>query len=82
MDRNTPNAFYPFNDASVGRPFCAIAMSANHTQAGNTSLVGGGVPVFDEIILSTSRMNSILSFDEVWAILVCESGLVLQDCDN
>jgi len=34
-------------------------------QGGNTGLVGGGVPVFDEIILSTTNMNSIRSFDEV-----------------
>lgn len=34
-------------------------------QGGNTGLVGGGVPVFDEIILSTANMNSVRSFDEV-----------------
>jgi FAD/FMN-containing dehydrogenase len=34
-------------------------------QGGNTGLVGGGVPVFDEIILSTANMNSIRSFDAV-----------------
>ena len=28
-------------------------------QGGNTGLVGGSVPVFDEIILSTSLMNKI-----------------------
>ena len=26
-------------------------------QAGNTNLVGGAVPVFDEIVLSTKRLN-------------------------
>lgn len=34
-------------------------------QGGNTGLVGGSVPVYDEIILSTSLMNKILSFDNV-----------------
>ncbi len=33
-------------------------------QAGNTSLVGGSVPVYDEVILITSLMDSVLSFDE------------------
>lgn len=33
-------------------------------QAGNTSLVGGSVPVYDEVILSTSLMDSVISFDE------------------
>uniref|UniRef100_A0A8C1PB83 D-2-hydroxyglutarate dehydrogenase n=1 Tax=Cyprinus carpio TaxID=7962 RepID=A0A8C1PB83_CYPCA len=32
-------------------------------QGGNTGLVGGSVPVFDEIILSTSLMNEVISFD-------------------
>ena len=30
--------------------YCNSRKLAIHTQAGNTSLVGGGVPVFDEII--------------------------------
>jgi len=34
-------------------------------QGGNTGLVGGSVPVFDEIILSTVLMNRIISFDKV-----------------
>lgn len=34
-------------------------------QGGNTGLVGGSVPVFDEIILSTALMNQIISFDKV-----------------
>lgn len=34
-------------------------------QAGNTGLVGGSVPVFDEIILSTSAMNKIISFNKL-----------------
>ena len=34
-------------------------------QGGNTGLVGGSVPVFDEVILSTRRMNEIISLDAV-----------------
>lgn len=34
-------------------------------QGGNTGLVGGSVPVFDEVILSTSAMNKIISFDKL-----------------
>lgn len=34
-------------------------------QGGNTGLVGGSVPVFDEIILSTGLMNQIISFDHI-----------------
>nr|KAG5689271.1 hypothetical protein BaRGS_005279 [Batillaria attramentaria] len=34
-------------------------------QGGNTGLVGGSVPVFDEVIISTHLMNNIISLDEV-----------------
>ncbi|WP_277252919.1 FAD-binding oxidoreductase, partial [Neptunomonas phycophila] len=32
-------------------------------QGGNTGLVGGGVPVHDEVILGTRRMNRVLRVD-------------------
>lgn len=51
-------------------------------QGGNTGLVGGGVPVFDEIVLSTSAMNQVLSFDDVSGVLVCEAGCVLEQLDD
>jgi FAD/FMN-containing dehydrogenase len=34
-------------------------------QGGNTGLVGGSVPVFDEVIISTLQMNEIISLDEL-----------------
>lgn len=34
-------------------------------QGGNTGLVGGSVPVYDEIILSTALMNNIRTFDSI-----------------
>jgi hypothetical protein len=34
-------------------------------QGGNTGLVGGSVPVFDEVILSLQGMNKIRGFDNV-----------------
>lgn len=34
-------------------------------QGGNTGLVGGSVPVFDEIVLSLQNMNKIRGFDSV-----------------
>ncbi|KAF9973151.1 hypothetical protein BGZ65_009418, partial [Modicella reniformis] len=51
-------------------------------QGGNTGLVGGGVPVFDEIIISTVNMNSIRSFDAVSGALVCDAGCILEVLDN
>ena len=41
-------------------------------QGGNTGLVGGSVPIFEEVVLSTSRMSSVVSFDSIAGVLVCE----------
>jgi FAD/FMN-containing dehydrogenase len=45
-------------------------------------LIGGSVPVFDEIIISTSLMNQIISLDEEAGVLVCQAGCVLEYLDN
>lgn len=42
-------------------------------------MVGGSVPVFDEIILSTALMNQVISFHDVSGILVCQAGCVLEE---
>ncbi|KAK3985517.1 putative D-lactate dehydrogenase 2 mitochondrial precursor [Cladorrhinum sp. PSN332] len=51
-------------------------------QGGNTGLVGGSVPVFDEIVINMSRMNQIIEFDEVSGILVAEAGCILEAADQ
>ena len=51
-------------------------------QGGRTGLVGGSVPVHDEVILSTQRMNSILGFDDSYGILSAEAGTILSDCQD
>ena len=51
-------------------------------QAGNTNKVGGAVPVHDEVIINTSRMNRILDFDESYGIVSSEAGVILRNlCD-
>lgn len=62
--------------------YCNSRRLAVVPQGGNTGLVGGSVPVFDEIILSTSLMNQVLSFDDVSGILVCQAGCVLESLDK
>ncbi|KAJ2919039.1 hypothetical protein MD484_g1394, partial [Candolleomyces efflorescens] len=47
-------------------------------QGGNTGLVGGSVPVKDEVVLSLANMNKIRSFDPVSGILVADAGCILQ----
>lgn len=51
-------------------------------QGGNTGLVGGSVPVFDEIILSLANMNKIRHFDPVSGILTADAGVILQNADE
>nr|XP_061824086.1 D-2-hydroxyglutarate dehydrogenase, mitochondrial-like isoform X1 [Nerophis lumbriciformis]XP_061824087.1 D-2-hydroxyglutarate dehydrogenase, mitochondrial-like isoform X1 [Nerophis lumbriciformis]XP_061824089.1 D-2-hydroxyglutarate dehydrogenase, mitochondrial-like isoform X1 [Nerophis lumbriciformis]XP_061824090.1 D-2-hydroxyglutarate dehydrogenase, mitochondrial-like isoform X1 [Nerophis lumbriciformis] len=59
--------------------YCNRRNLAVNTQGGNTGLVGGSVPVYDEIILSTALMNNILSFDGVSGVLTCQAGCVLEN---
>ncbi|PFH54619.1 hypothetical protein AMATHDRAFT_83089 [Amanita thiersii Skay4041] len=47
-------------------------------QGGNTGLVGGSVPLNNELILSLSNMNKVRSFDPVSGILVADAGCILQ----
>ncbi|KAL5612975.1 hypothetical protein BROUX41_003947 [Berkeleyomyces rouxiae] len=51
-------------------------------QGGNTGLVGGSVPVFDEIVINMSRMNQVVSFDDVSGVLVVEAGAILEVTDQ
>ncbi|XP_008048023.1 D-2-hydroxyglutarate dehydrogenase, mitochondrial [Carlito syrichta] len=52
---------------------------AVNPQGGNTGMVGGSVPIFDEIILSTALMNQVISFYSVSGILVCQAGCILEE---
>ncbi|KAF9015312.1 hypothetical protein BDQ17DRAFT_1340832 [Cyathus striatus] len=47
-------------------------------QGGNTGLVGGSVPIKDELIISLSNMNNIRSFDPISGVLVADAGCILQ----
>lgn len=59
--------------------YCNRRNLAVNPQGGNTGLVGGSVPVYDEIILSTALMNNILTFDSISGILTCQAGCVLEN---
>ncbi|KAL6722136.1 D-lactate ferricytochrome c oxidoreductase [Lecanora helva] len=51
-------------------------------QGGNSGLVGGSVPVYDEVVINMSRMNTIRSFDEVSGTLVVDAGCILEVVDH
>jgi FAD/FMN-containing dehydrogenase len=48
-------------------------------QGGNTSLAGGSVPVYDELILSTRKLNKIEKWDANTNVLTTQSGVVLDN---
>ncbi|EJT78628.1 D-lactate dehydrogenase 2 [Gaeumannomyces tritici R3-111a-1] len=51
-------------------------------QGGNTGLVGGSVPVFDEIVINLGRMNQVRHFDDVSGTLVADAGCILEVVDR
>jgi FAD/FMN-containing dehydrogenase len=51
-------------------------------QSGKTSLVGGSVPVNDEIIISMGRLNKIHDFNNYSSIVTCDAGCILQDVES
>lgn len=51
-------------------------------QGGNTGLVGGGVPVHDEVIVNLRSLNKVVSIDESAGVVVAEAGVVLEDLES
>ena len=62
--------------------YCNEKSLAITPQGGNTGLVGGSVPVFDEVVINLSRMNSIKSFDNISGVLVADAGVILEAADE
>lgn len=59
--------------------YCNRRKIAVVPQAGRTSLIGGSVPIFDEVILGVKKMNRVLEFDAVNGILSAEAGCIMED---
>ncbi|KAB8228015.1 kinase-like protein [Aspergillus alliaceus] len=74
----------PQNKEEVSKvlKYCNDKKLAVVPQGGNTGLVGGSVPVFDEIVINMSRMNQIRSFDEGSGVLVADAGVILEVADQ
>lgn len=69
-------------DVSAILKYCNARRLAVVPQGGNTGLVGGSIPIFDEIIVSLNALASIRSFDAVSGILVVDAGVVLETADT
>jgi FAD/FMN-containing dehydrogenase len=76
----TPMVLRPASVAEVAQ----IVALANATataivpQGGNTGLVGGQVPLNNEIVLSLTRLNRIREVDPTSNTITCEAGVTLQ----
>ena len=69
-------------EMSKALKYCNDNMLAVVPQGGNSGLVGGSVPVHDEIVISCSRLNQIRSFDQVSGSLVVDAGCILETADQ
>lgn len=61
---------------------CSRQKLAVVPQGGNTGLVGGSVPVFDEVVISLARMKDVIDLNVEAGVLVCQSGCILESLDN
>ena len=69
-------------EASRLMAYCSQQSIAVVPQGGNTGLVGGGVPVHDEVVLSVGAMTQVRNFDTRSGTLACDAGCVLQMLDE
>uniref|UniRef100_A0A0N5C4C5 D-2-hydroxyglutarate dehydrogenase, mitochondrial n=1 Tax=Strongyloides papillosus TaxID=174720 RepID=A0A0N5C4C5_STREA len=51
-------------------------------QSGNTGLVGGSIPMFDETILSLRRLRNNFTFDQTSGIVECDAGFILEEIND
>lgn len=81
---HTQLALRPSSTEQVSKilKYCHEHSLAVVPQGGNSGLVGGSVPVFDEIVINLGRMNNIRSFDDVSGILVADGGVIMEQADN
>jgi FAD/FMN-containing dehydrogenase len=81
---NAPAVLRPKTTEQISKilKYCNQKKIAVTPQGGNTGLVGGSVPVFDEVILNLSKMNKIISHDELTSTLHCEAGCILENLNN
>ena len=70
------------DEVSAVLRYCNERRLAVVPQGGNTGLVGGSVPIHDELILSLDRMNDILSFDPTSSVVETEAGVILANLES
>ncbi|GAA5850197.1 hypothetical protein JCM8547_001039 [Rhodosporidiobolus lusitaniae] len=81
---NSPVLLKPKSTDEVSKilAYCYQKRIAVIPQGGNTGLVGGGVPLYDELVLCTEGLNQIREFDDVSGILTADAGAILENLSN
>lgn len=64
--------------------FCNLNKINVIPQGGNTSLVGGATPSFDEkeVIINLSKLNKIIDVDQINMVATAQAGVVIDDLEN
>ncbi|GAA94902.1 uncharacterized protein L969DRAFT_96371 [Mixia osmundae IAM 14324] len=62
--------------------YCVKNKIAMVPQGGNTGLVGGSVPIWDEVVISLSGMDNIRHFDPISGVMTADAGCILQVLDD
>ncbi len=64
--------------------FCNLNRIKVIPQGGNTSLVGGATPNFDEkeVIINLSKFNKIIEIDEINMTATAEAGVIIDDLES
>ncbi len=77
-------AVFPVSTLQVSEilKYCHQHNLAVTSQGGNTGVTGGSVPIFDEIILSTAKLNKIIDIQPTSGIIQAEAGVVLEQLDQ
>ncbi|XP_043241872.1 D-2-hydroxyglutarate dehydrogenase, mitochondrial-like [Amphibalanus amphitrite] len=80
----SPCVVFPKTTAEVSAvlKYCSDRRLAVCPQGASTSLVGGSVPVFDEIIVSTAKMNEVIEVDTDGGTLTCGAGCSLDHLEH
>jgi FAD/FMN-containing dehydrogenase len=75
-----PAVVRPADTAEVAEvlALCAVERIAVVPQGGNTGLVGGGVPLHGELVLSLRRLDALGPVDEVAAQVTAGAGVTLE----
>jgi FAD/FMN-containing dehydrogenase len=80
----TPAVVRPADTAQVARVLacCTGAGLAVVPQGGNTGLVGGGVPLHGEVVLSLGRLRDLSPADPASGQLTAGAGVTLQEASD